>query len=84
MNGGDANTRRFAATVLDDFFDFTNRGKSYSKQIDWLHQHFNEDVKAGLYPKMEPEELAAFVVQQTLANNGAEDLLTLLYPGERI
>ncbi|NBJ65729.1 hypothetical protein D5273_01155 [Enterorhabdus caecimuris] len=81
MNGGDTQTRRFAATVLDDYYDFTNRGGAYSKQIDWLHREFQENVKKGLYPRMSDAELGEYLMRETLLDNGQEDCLKLLFCG---
>ena len=82
MNGGGVRTRRFAATVLDGFLDFTRTGGAYSSQIDWLHREFQEDVKKGLYGRMNNVELSEFLLKETLrSDKRGEAALRLLFEG---
>ena len=84
MNGGDYATRSLASTVLDNYFNFTVRGGSYRKDIDYIHRKFAEDVKAGLYPKMSEEELHSYLTRETLKDNGEDEFLFLLFNAENL
>lgn len=82
MTAATLEERRFAATVLDDYLDFTRRGKSYSKQIDYVHFHDAEYVlNETLAPKMSDAELSEFLLRETLEDNNEGDILRLLFLG---
>ena len=83
MTFGDTLTRRFASTVLDKYLDFTSREVTYSRQIDWLHKHFQEEVKEGLYPAMSDAEIADYLMRETLKINNMQAEIDLIYCGDR-
>lgn len=80
--GATLEERRFAATVLDDYLNFTQRGVSYSRQVDYVHRHDAEYVlKETLAPKMSDDELSEFLLRETLEDNNESDILRLLFLG---
>lgn len=80
--GATLEERRFAATVLDDYLNFTQRGVSYSRQVDYVHRHDAEYVlKETLAPKMSDDELSEFLLRETLKDNNEDDILRLLFLG---
>lgn len=82
MLGATLEERRFAATVLDDYLNFTQRGVSYSRQVDYVHRHDAEYVlKETLAPKMSDDELSEFLLRETLEDNNEGDILRLLFLG---
>lgn len=80
--GATLEERRFAATVLDDYLNFTQRKTSCSKQVDFVHKHDAEYVlKETLAPKMSNDELSEFLLRETLEDNKEGDILRLLFLG---
>lgn len=80
--GATLEERRFAATVLDDYLNFTQRGVSYSRQVDYVHRHDAEYVlKETLAPKMSDDELSEFLLRETSEDNNEGDILRLLFLG---
>lgn len=80
--GATLEERRFAATVLDDYLNFTQKETSYSKQVDYVHKHDAEYVlKETLAPKMSDDELSEFLLRETLEDNNEGDILRLLFQG---
>lgn len=80
--GATLEERRFAATVLDGYLNFTQRETSYSKQVDYVHKHDAKYVlKETLAPKMSDDELSEFLLRETLEDNKEGGILRLLFLG---
>ena len=43
-----------------------------------MHRQYQEDVKAGLYSAMGNEEVAEYLLRQTLMDNGEQAAIELL------
>lgn len=94
MSGGDEQTRRFASTVLDAIGftsgalgerdankgDVAIHSTMEAKDIDYIHSKYRGEIysKHLAKPFMSDGELASYLVEQILRDNGKREFLDLL------
>ncbi len=94
MSGGDEQTRRFAATVLDAIGftsgaigdkqaskgDVAIHSTMKAKDIDYIHRKYASDIysKHLAKPFMSDDELAKYLFEETLKDNGKQECLDQL------
>lgn len=94
MSGGNEQTRRFASTVLDAIGftqwalgerdaskgDVAIHSTMEAKDIEYIHRKYASDIysKHLAKPFMSDDELAKYLFEETLKDNGKQEYLDLL------